>query len=136
MFTVFRSIRRPYITIKLPRGDMDRPPRPSPRTRPITGHRNMHLHHLWNGMFDRHRAEITIMQFTDHSLPVHHFLMAPWDFYLVPYCQPSCILQVENMEIRGKVEIIEVILYSHDQLYIHIYMQKHNDTIKTSDTVL
>ena len=25
---------------------------------PITGHRNMHFHCLWNGMFDRHRAEI------------------------------------------------------------------------------
>ncbi len=26
---------------------------------------------LWNGMFDRHQAEITVMQFTGHSLPVH-----------------------------------------------------------------
>ena len=24
----------------------------------------------WNGMFDRHQAEITVMQFTGHSLPV------------------------------------------------------------------
>ena len=30
-----------------------------------------------------------------------------------------------------------ILLYSHDQLYKHIYMQNHNnDTIKTSDTVL
>ena len=28
--------------------------------------------HPWNGMFDRHQAEITVMQFTSHSLPVHH----------------------------------------------------------------
>ena len=27
----------------------------------ITGHRNMHFCRLWNGMFDRHRAEITVM---------------------------------------------------------------------------
>ena len=27
--------------------------------------------YLWNGMFDRHQAEITVMQFTGHSLPVH-----------------------------------------------------------------
>ena len=64
-----------------------------PRSLPITGKWNMHFHRLWNGMFDRLRAEITVMQFSAHSLPVHHFLTAPWDFYLVPYCQPSCILQ-------------------------------------------
>ena len=60
-----------------------------PRSLPITGHRNMHFRRLWNGMFDRHRAEITVMQFTGHSLPGHHFVTAPWHFYLVPYCQPS-----------------------------------------------
>ena len=47
------------------------PPTQSP---PITGHRNMHFHRLWNGMFDRHQAEITVMQFTGHSLPVHQFV--------------------------------------------------------------
>ena len=26
---------------------------------------------LWNWMFDRHQAEITVMQFRGHSLPVH-----------------------------------------------------------------
>ena len=56
---------------------------------PITGHRNMHFRRLWNGMFDRHRAEITVMQFTGHSLPVHQFVTVPWDFNPVPYCQPS-----------------------------------------------
>ena len=28
----------------------------------------MHFRRLWNGMFDRHRVEITVMQFTGHSL--------------------------------------------------------------------
>ena len=56
---------------------------------PITGHRNMHFRHLWNGMFDRHRAEITVIQFTGNSLPVHQFVTVLWDFNLVPYCQPS-----------------------------------------------
>ena len=56
---------------------------------PITGHRNMHFRRLWNGMFDRHRAEITVMQFTGHSLPVHQFVTVPLDFNPVPYCQPS-----------------------------------------------
>ena len=27
---------------------------------------------LWNRMFNRHQAEITVMQFGGHSLPVHH----------------------------------------------------------------
>ena len=41
---------------------------------------------LWNGMFDRHQAEITLMQFTGHSLPVHQSMSVPWEFYLVPFC--------------------------------------------------
>ena len=32
---------------------------------------------LWNGMFDRHQAEITIMQFPGHSLSVHHSEVGP-----------------------------------------------------------
>ena len=43
----------------------------------------------WNGMFDRHQAEITVMQFTGHSLPVHHSVAAQRDLHLVPYYQPS-----------------------------------------------
>ena len=35
------------------------------------------LLNLWNGMFDRHQAEITVMQFTGHSLPVHHSEVGP-----------------------------------------------------------
>ena len=40
----------------------------------------MHFRRLWNSMFDRHQAEITVMQFTGHSLPVHQFVTVPWDF--------------------------------------------------------
>ena len=32
---------------------------------------------LWNGMFDRHQAEITVIQFRGHSLPVHHYEVEP-----------------------------------------------------------
>ena len=72
-FTPFRSICQPYITFKLPRGDMDTPPRPHNFFRYLAiGMR--HSRRLWNGMCDRHRAEITAMQFTGHSLPVHHFV--------------------------------------------------------------
>ena len=33
-------------------------------------------------MFDRHQAEITVMQFTGHSLPVHQSMTVPWDLTL------------------------------------------------------
>ena len=72
-FPVFRSIRRPYITFKLPRRDMNTPPRPRNSFRYLAIGM-CHFCHLWNGMCDRHRAEITVMQFTGHSLPVHHFV--------------------------------------------------------------
>ena len=47
---------------------------------PITGHRNMHFRRLWNGIFHRHRTEITVMEFTGHSLTVNQFVTVPWDF--------------------------------------------------------
>ena len=44
---------------------------------------------LWNRMFDRHQAEITVMQFTGDSLPVHQSTSVPWKFfYLAPFNQP------------------------------------------------
>ena len=36
---------------------------------------------LWNRMFDRHQAEITLMQFTGHSLPVRQSMSVPWEFF-------------------------------------------------------
>ena len=41
---------------------------------------------IWNGLFDRQQVEITVMQFTDHSLPVHQSMSVPWEFYLVLFC--------------------------------------------------
>ena len=43
----------------------------------------------WNGMFDRHQAEINVMQFRGHSLPVHQSMSVSWDFYLVLFRQPN-----------------------------------------------
>ena len=74
--TLFCSIRQPYITFKLPRGDMDTPP----RLRNFFWYLAIgmcHFRYLWNGLCDRHRAEITVMQFTGHSLPVHHSEVGP-----------------------------------------------------------
>ena len=33
---------------------------------------------FWNGMIDRHPAEITVMQFTCHSFPVHQSMSVSW----------------------------------------------------------
>ena len=71
LFTAFRSIRRPYITFKLPRGDMDTPPRLRNFFRYLV-YGMCHFRYLWNGLCDRHRAEITVMHFKDHSLTVYH----------------------------------------------------------------
>ena len=35
-------------------------------------------------MFDRHQAEITLMQFRGHSLPVHQSMSVSWDFLPCP----------------------------------------------------
>ena len=36
---------------------------------------------LWNRMFNRHQAEIIVMQFRGHSLPVHQSMSVPWEFF-------------------------------------------------------
>ena len=48
-----------------------------PQFLPISGNRDVSLPLAWNGLCDRHRAEITVMQFTGHSLPVHHSEVGP-----------------------------------------------------------
>ena len=35
-------------------------------------------------MIDRHLAEITVMQFTGDSLPVHQSMSVPWEFFFLP----------------------------------------------------
>ena len=35
-------------------------------------------------MFNRHQAEITVMQFRGHSLPVHQSMSVPWYFLPCP----------------------------------------------------
>ena len=39
---------------------------------------------LWNRMFNRHQAEITVMQFKGHSLPVRQSMRVSWDFLACP----------------------------------------------------
>ena len=40
-------------------------------------------------MFDRHQVEITVMQFTGHSLPVHQSMSVSWAFTL-----SHCVSQI------------------------------------------
>ena len=47
-------------------------------------------------MFDCHRAEITVMQFTGHSLLVHQSVSVPWDLNPVPHRQPSSPTPMEH----------------------------------------
>ena len=65
----FCSIRRPYITLKLPHGDMDTPARLRNFFRYLAIGM-CHFRYLWNGLCDSHPAEIIVMQFRGHSLPV------------------------------------------------------------------
>ena len=39
---------------------------------------------LWNGMFDRHQAKITVMQFRGYPLPVYQSMSVSWDFLPCP----------------------------------------------------
>ena len=76
LFIAFCSIRWPYITFKLSRGDMETPPHLRNFFRYLAIWM-CHFRYLWNGLCDRHQAEITVMQFTGHSLPVHHSEVGP-----------------------------------------------------------
>ena len=40
-----------------------------------------HLLDLWNLMFNHHQAEITVLQFGGHSLPVHHSVVYHGNFF-------------------------------------------------------
>ena len=44
---------------------------------------------LWNRMFNRHQAEITVMQFRGHSLPVRQSMRVSWIFLARPISSAS-----------------------------------------------
>ena len=47
----------------------------------IVQHPLSRLLDFWNRMLDRHQVEITVMQFTGHSLPVHQSMSVPWEYF-------------------------------------------------------
>ena len=48
---------------------------------------------LWNRMFNRHQAEITVMQFRGHSLPMRQSMRVSWDFL-------ACLILLANFRPR------------------------------------
>ena len=61
---------------------------------------------LWNRMFDRHQAEITVMQFRGHSLPMRQSMSVPWEFfYLVPFHQPISAHAISSHNYHWNVSL-------------------------------
>ena len=59
---------------------------------------------LWNRMFNRHQAEITVMQFRGHSLPVHHSVVYHGN-YLVPFHQPISAHTISSPNCHWNVSL-------------------------------
>ena len=59
---------------------------------------------LWNRMFNRHQAEITVMQFRGHSLPVHHSVVYHGN-YLVPFHQPISAHAISSPNCHWNVSL-------------------------------
>ena len=65
-------------------------------------------HSLFGMACLRHQAEITVMQFTGHFLPVHQSMSVPWDFYLVPFFQPSLPMRFPLITAIGMCHFLPV----------------------------
>ena len=80
---------------------------------------------LWNRMFNRHQAEITVTQFRGHSLPVHQSVLAQWDHSLN---QPSRSLSITghwNVSLPSGASPWNCIFWgagSKFKTYIYIYI--------------
>ena len=62
---------------------------------------------LWNRMFNCHQAEITVMQFRGHSLPVHHSVVYHGN-YLVPFHQPISTHAISSPNCHWNVSLLPV----------------------------
>ena len=59
----------------------------------------------WNSMFDRHQAEITVLQFTGHSLPMHQSMSVPCDFFFTLSHFISQIPPTQFLSITGHWDV-------------------------------
>ena len=55
-----------------------------------------HFHYHRNGRCDRHRVEITIMQFIGHSLPVHHFFYGTVRIFTMSHIVSQAVFYKRN----------------------------------------
>ena len=86
-------------------------------------------------MFDCYRAEITVILFTGHSLPVHQSDCTV-GFYLVPYCQPSPPAPMEyatSASLEWHVWPGRRSIYNTNILVYQIYLQKFQENILKYD---
>ena len=67
---------------------------------------------FWNRMFNRHQAEITVMQFRGHSLPVRQSIRVSWDFFACPILlanfRPRDFLSLLSLECLTSFRCITV----------------------------
>ena len=90
-------------------------------------------------MFDRHQAEITVMQCTGHSHPVHQSMSVPWDFYLVPFFQPSPPTRFLLLTAIGMCHFLPVHHFGMACLAgskVNIYCYVHNVLVDASFDLL
>ena len=67
-----------------------------------------HPLNLWNGMFNRHQAEITVMQFRGHSLPVHQSMSVSWAFTLSHFVSQICLRDSFRLLAIGMCQFLPV----------------------------
>ena len=84
---------------------------PAPRASNSTGTRTQFNYiivrrslNLWNRMFNRHQAEVTVIQFRGHSLPVHHSVGYHGN-YLVPFHQPISAHAISSPNCHWNVSL-------------------------------
>ena len=111
---------------------------------PISGDWDVLLPLIWNGLCDRRRAEITVMQFTGHSLPVHHWsgtftlshiisrahLCAFFRLLAIGMCHIRCLRNCRCDHHRAEITIMQFIgqsLPAHHFFYgtVRIFTLSH-----------
>ena len=94
---------------------------------------------LWIGMFDRHQAEITVMQFRGHSLPVDQSMIVSWAFTLSHFISQIHPHDLFRLLAIGMCHFLPMhhfgmaclagskvkIQHTYIHIYIYIYMLQH-----------
>ena len=102
----------------------------------IVQHPLSRLLDFWNRMLDRLQAEITVMQFTGHSLPVHQSMSIPWEFFTsshfisqfpttrFPLIRMCHLLPVHHFGMafltrsKAKIQYNKNFIFKHTEMYV------------------